>query len=71
MILETILESSSLKKGIHYTTQGNLKDEHGNNLRPDVVLNLPEESRWSSTLKYRSRLMSIIAPVKEVTRKRP
>lgn len=42
MILETILDSSNLVNGIHYTTQCNLKDEAGNNLRPDVVLNLPD-----------------------------
>lgn len=41
MILETILDSSHLVKGIHYQTQESLKDEAGNNLRPDVVLNLP------------------------------
>ena len=45
MILETILESSNLIGGIHYTTQENLKDERGNNLRPDVILNLPGEKR--------------------------
>ena len=43
MLLETILDSSSLIKGIHYETQHNLKDEQGHNLRPDVVLNLPED----------------------------
>ncbi len=42
MILETILDSSHLVKGIHYLTQENLKDENGANLRPDVILNLPE-----------------------------
>ncbi len=42
MILETILESSNLIKGVHYQTQLNIKDKEGNNLRPDVVLNLPE-----------------------------
>ncbi len=42
MILETILESSSLVKGSQYFTQTNFKDEDGNNLRPDVVLSLPE-----------------------------
>ena len=41
MILETILESSNLIKGVHYDTQHNLKDAAGNNLRPDVVLYLP------------------------------
>ncbi|MFI3327830.1 MAG: DNA recombination protein RmuC [Rikenellaceae bacterium] len=42
MILERILESSNLIKGTHYTTQENLKGEDGNNLRPDVILKLPE-----------------------------
>lgn len=42
VILETILDSSSLIKGVHYDTQPNLKDAAGNNLRPDVVLRLPE-----------------------------
>ena len=43
MLLETILDSSSLSKGIHYETQYPLKDEEGRNLRPDVVLHLPEK----------------------------
>ena len=42
MLLETILDSSSLSKGIHYQTQYNIKDSEGHNLRPDVVVNLPE-----------------------------
>lgn len=41
MILQTILEKSNLQKGVHYDVQLNIKDEAGNNLRPDVVLNLP------------------------------
>jgi len=45
MILETILDGSNLIKGVHYETQLNLKDEAGNNLRPDVVLFLPEGKR--------------------------
>lgn len=45
MILDTILESSNLRKGIHYTTQENIKDEEGNNLRPDVILSLPDNKR--------------------------
>lgn len=45
MILETILDSSHLIKGIHYFTQENLKDEQGNNLRPDVILNLPDDKQ--------------------------
>ena len=42
VILETILDNSNLIRGIHYDTQHNLKDAEGNNLRPDVVLYLPE-----------------------------
>ena len=41
--LETILESTGLVKGIHYHIQQNIKGEEGQNLRPDVVLLLPEE----------------------------
>lgn len=43
MLLETILDNSSLLKGIHYETQHNIKDAEGRNLRPDVVLHLPEK----------------------------
>jgi DNA recombination protein RmuC len=45
MILETMLETSGLQKGIHYTVQENLKDETGANLRPDVILRLPDDKR--------------------------
>ncbi len=41
--LETILDSTGLVKGIHYHIQQNIKGEEGQNLRPDVVLSLPEE----------------------------
>lgn len=44
-ILDTILENSNLRKGIHYTTQTNIKDAEGNNLRPDVILSLPDNKR--------------------------
>ncbi len=43
MILDTILEGSNLKKNIHYFTQAPVKDSEGNDLRPDVVLKLPDE----------------------------
>lgn len=43
MLLETILDGSALIKGIHYETQYNIKDAEGRNLRPDVVLHLPEK----------------------------
>lgn len=45
VILETILDSSNLIRGVHYQTQYNIKDEQGNNLRPDVVLNLPNNKQ--------------------------
>ena len=45
VILETLLDSSNLIRGIHYQTQHNIKDEQGNNLRPDVVLNLPNNKQ--------------------------
>jgi DNA recombination protein RmuC len=41
MILDTILDSSNLVRGVHYHTQENLKDESGANVRPDVILDLP------------------------------
>ncbi len=42
MLLETILDNSSLTKGIHYQTQFNIKDSEGRNQRPDVLLHLPD-----------------------------
>lgn len=43
--LETILESTGLVRNIHYNVQPSFKSEEGANLRPDIVLNLPEERR--------------------------
>ena len=45
MILETILNSSNLINGIHYTTQQSFTDEDGARFRPDVVLNLPDDKQ--------------------------
>lgn len=45
VILETILDSSNLIRGVHYQTQQNVKDEAGNNLRPDVVLYMPNNKQ--------------------------
>ena len=42
MVLETILENSGLHKNEEYFVQENVKDEEGNNLRPDVVVRFPE-----------------------------
>ncbi len=44
VILEKILENSNLIKGVHYTTQENLKDEYGANVRPDAILKLPNNN---------------------------
>ena len=38
-VLATILENSGLRPGIEYEVQENVKDEEGNNLRPDVIVN--------------------------------
>lgn len=45
MILDTILSSSNLVKGVHYQTQDTMKNEEGANVRPDVVLNLPDKKQ--------------------------
>jgi DNA recombination protein RmuC len=45
MILERMLESSNLQKGVHYFVQENFKDETGANIRPDITLTLPEGKR--------------------------
>lgn len=42
MILDTLLESSGLERDLHYFIQENVKDEEGNNRRPDVVVRFPE-----------------------------
>ena len=41
-ILERILEFSGLKKDIHYKIQASLSGESGKQLRPDVIIFLPE-----------------------------
>lgn len=42
-ILESILEKSGLVRGREFLIQETLKNEDGSNLRPDVIVNLPEE----------------------------
>lgn len=45
LILENILERSGLRKGEEYTTQGtdmDLRDDEDKILRPDVIVNLPD-----------------------------
>lgn len=43
MILESVLEYSGLRKGVHYETQESYKDEEGQTKRPDVIIKLPQE----------------------------
>ena len=62
-ILESILEKSGLQRDREYFVQQNLKNEEGQNIRPDVIVKLPDErhividakvslnaySRWSES----------------------
>ena len=43
MILESVLEYSGLRKGVHYETQAGYRDGEGETKRPDVVIKLPQE----------------------------
>ena len=45
MILDTILSSANLIKGVHYQTQDTFKNEAGENVRPDVILSLPDKKQ--------------------------
>jgi len=41
--LEVLLEKSGLNKGVHFRTQNSIKDEEGNDKRPDCIIDLPDE----------------------------
>lgn len=43
--LEMILEKAGLEKDVHYLRQPNFKDEDGNDMRPDYIINLPEDKQ--------------------------
>lgn len=43
IVLERVLESSGLRKGHEYETQGSYQDAAGRQLRPDVIVFLPDE----------------------------
>ena len=45
MILERILEAGGLKKDVHYRVQVSVRGESGQQQRPDVVIDLPENRR--------------------------
>lgn len=42
VILQRILESSGLREGYEYETQTSLKNEDGQRLQPDIIVNLPQ-----------------------------
>ncbi|MCW8994315.1 MAG: DNA recombination protein RmuC, partial [Psychromonas sp.] len=42
VILQRILESSGLREGHEYQTQVSYKNEHGQRLQPDIIVNLPQ-----------------------------
>ena len=44
--LELLLEKTGLQKGTHYMQQPNYKTEDGNSLRPDYIINLPEQKNF-------------------------
>ncbi|MDR0789468.1 MAG: DNA recombination protein RmuC [Bacteroidales bacterium] len=44
--LEILLEKSGLQRGIHFVPQANYKTEEGNNVRPDYIINLPENKNF-------------------------
>jgi DNA recombination protein RmuC len=43
--LRRILDFTGLKEGVHYLVQPNYKNESGENLRPDIVVNLPDSKQ--------------------------
>jgi len=43
MILEKVLESSGLRKGIEYSREVSLKNDDGKSYRPDVIVHLPDK----------------------------
>lgn len=44
-VLADILQGSGLREGIEFSCQESFKGEHGNELRPDVVINCPDGKR--------------------------
>jgi DNA recombination protein RmuC len=45
IILESILQKSGLEKDREYIVQPTFKNEHGRMIRPDVVINLPDQKK--------------------------
>ena len=45
LVLESVLNGSGLVEGVHYERQQTTTDEDGRRLRPDIVIQLPDERR--------------------------
>lgn len=43
LVLESVLRGSGLEEGVHYDRQASMRDEDGRQLRPDVLVRLPDE----------------------------
>lgn len=43
LMLENVLRSSGLEEGVHYRRQQHVVDDDGERLRPDVVVNFPDQ----------------------------
>ena len=43
LMLESVLRGSGLEEGQHYSKQSSTRDDEGRALRPDVVVNLPDD----------------------------
>lgn len=70
IILERVLERSGLNKGQEYQVQSSVRNEQGDLIRPDVVVNLPENKHIIidskvSLLAYDSFVNSEESPAKE------
>lgn len=46
MILEKVLETSGLIRDVEFTIQASFKSDEGSDLRPDVIINLPERRHF-------------------------
>jgi DNA recombination protein RmuC len=46
LILERVLERSGLTRDVEFTVQTNLKSDTGANLRPDVLIHLPQQKHF-------------------------
>lgn len=43
LVLESVLRGSGLEEGVHYDRQASMRDDDGRQLRPDVLVRLPDE----------------------------